>query len=156
MRGFQIAATVLLICAVAVVGVLIYGSQAEVTCTQDSIPAVNRADVFQNVEQAIDSGTVVKQIVREPLGDISGYSLAQFTVTVRNLGYLPMEWMTCDYIGAAGDVAVYDIIGLPADIPAKGEITFTIQLLRKSDAAGRGTLRLNYYVAGNSITKDYQ
>lgn len=153
MRVFQVAATVLLVCVLIVTGVLFFGAQAKVSCTVQSEPASEHEAMFQNVVQAIQEGTADKVLENTPLNDITAYSLATLTVTVQNPGLLPMEWLTCEYMGGFGDVAVYDTVGLPADIPARSTYSFTIQLLRSSDTNGWGEFQLNYYVAGNSITK---
>ena len=156
MRVLKAALTAAVICAALLTGYLIYGAQAELSGTVETAPAQEHADVFDSVARAVQRGTVAQALTQESLDGAENYTLVSIKVRVKNRGLLPMEWMTCAYEAAPGDIAVYSITELPMDVPARSERTFFVRVIRHNGDVQTGKLVMTYYVAGREITKTLQ
>lgn len=154
MRVWKVALTVAVICAALVTGYLVYGAQAQVSVSVETAAAQEYAGVYDSVVQAVQTGAAEAVLSAETFAGAENYTLVSMQVTVKNPGLLPMEWLTCEYAAGQGDIAVYEMTELPLDIAPRSEQTFFVRLIRRNDAAGDGTLKLTYYVAGNAITKE--
>ncbi len=154
MRILKVTLTVLVVCVALVTGYLVYGAQADLSLWVVTAAAQDYPDVYDSVVQAAQNGAAERVISEEAFTGAADYTLVSMQVTVRNPGLLPMEWLTCEYVPAQGDVAVYEVTELPMDVAARRERSFFVRVIRKNDAAGNGRLRLTYYVAGRAITKE--
>jgi len=73
-------------------------------------------------------------------------SIVCITVEAKNKGFIPAEWTELHFSTLDGDVLAYNVEDGPADIPAFGSATFTVNLITEN-ADSRGVW-LSYYLAG--------
>lgn len=154
MRILKVTLTVLVVCVALVTGYLVYGAQANLQLRVETAAAQDYPDVYDSVVQAVQSGAAEQVLSEEAFTGAADYELVSMQVTVRNRGLLPMEWLTCEYVPAQGDVAVYEVTELPMDVAARSERSFFVRVIRKNGATGNGRLKLTYYVAGKAVTKE--
>lgn len=154
MRIWKVTLTVLVVCLALATGYLVYGAQARASVLVVTAPAQDYADVYDSVVTAVQSGAAERVLSTEAFTGAADYTLVSMQVTVQNPGLLPMEWLTCEYVPASGDMAVYEVTELPADVAPGGKMSFFVRLIRKNGGTEDGSLRLTYYVAGQAITKE--
>ena len=74
------------------------------------------------------------------------HSIVYITVEAKNRGIIPAEWTQLNFGTLDGDLAAYDLVGGPADIPAFGSETFSVTLITSNPS--QRTIWLSYYLAG--------
>ena len=154
MRIWKVTLTVLVVCLALATGYLVYGAQAHVSVQVETAAAQEHTATYDSVVAAVQSGAAERVLSAEAFTGAADYTLVSMRVTVQNPGLLPMEWLTCEYLPAPGDVAVYEVTELPADVAPGGEKSFFVRLIRKNGGTESGGLRLTYYVAGQAIPKE--
>lgn len=74
------------------------------------------------------------------------HSIVHITVEAKNRGFLPAEWTQLQFGTLDGDVAAYDLVGGPSDIPAFGSETFSVSIITSNPE--ERSIWLSYYLAG--------
>lgn len=139
-----------------VFGYLYYGAQADFAVNLQTAPAQEHEATYNSVVAAVQTDVAQAVYTDEAFTGAQDYTLVSMQITMHNPGALPMEWITCEYLPGEGDVAVYEIEGLPADIGSEQDVVFYVRAIRKNGGAGGNAARITYYVAGQKIVKDVQ
>ena len=132
---------------------LYYGAQADFAVNLQTAPAQEHEATYNSVVAAVQTGVAEAVHSDEPFTGAQDYTLVSMQITMHNPGALPMEWVTCEYQPGDGDVAVYEIEGLPADIGSEQDAVLYVRAIRRNGGAGGGKAVVTYYVAGQRITK---
>lgn len=138
-----------------VFGYLYWGAHAEIAVNVQTAPAQAHSATYDSVVAAVQTGAAEAVYSTEAFTGAQDYTLVSTQVTMRNPGALPMEWVSCAYVPAGGDVALYEIEGLPADIGSQREITFFVRTICKNGTdVSSPALRITYYVAGQELVRE--
>lgn len=133
---------------------LCWGAQADVAVETQTAAAQEYSKTYDSVVAAVQTGAAQAVFTDEAFTGAQDYTLVSMQVTLHNRGALPLEWVTCEYAPGDGDVAVYEIDGLPVDIGSDQEASFFVRLIRKNGGTGAGgQAKITYYVAGQAIAK---
>lgn len=133
---------------------LCWGAQAEIAVETQTAPAQDYPKTYDSVVSAVQTGVAESVFMAEKFTGAEDYTLVSLQVTMHNRGALPLEWVTCEYMPGDGDVAVYEIEGLPADIGSDRDAVFYVRLIRKNGGTGAGGYaQITYYVAGQAVVK---
>ena len=81
-------------------------------------------------------------------GESANTDKKAITVTLKNPGFFPAEWLHIDCAAQPGDIAVYSLTGEGSDIPARGEGQVNLKLITTSRAVQGRTVTVEYYVHG--------
>ena len=154
MKWARIILTIPVLLLTAVFGYLYWGAQAEIAVNVQTAPAQDHIATYDSVVAAVQTGAAEAVYSTEAFTGAQDYTLVSTQVTMKNPGALPMEWVTCKLQPDAGDVALYEIEGLPADIGSQQEITFFVRTIRKNGTnMDHPTLTNTYHVAGQQLER---
>ena len=154
MKWARLLLTIPVLLLAFVFGYLYWGANADISMNVQTAPAQEHSATYDSVVTAVQTGAAEDVFTDAPFTGAQDYTLVSMQVTMRNPGVLPMEWVSCKYAGTNGDVALYEIEGLPADIGSQGEITFFVRTIRQSSVPmGNPALEIHYYVAGQEFVK---
>ena len=152
MKWARFILTIPVLLLTAVFGYLYWGAHAEIAVNVQTAPAQEHQATYDSVVTAVQTGIAAEVFSTEPFTGAENYTLVSVQVKMKNPGALPMEWVTCEYDSRMGDIAVYEIEGLPQDIASGEEITFFVRVIRRNDAsADFPNITITYYVAGQPI-----
>jgi hypothetical protein len=155
MKWARLLLTIPVLLLTAVFGYLYWGAQAEISVNVETAPAAEHIATYETVAAAIENGTAAEIYNAQALASAEDCTLVSVKVSMRNPGALPMEWVSCAYVPAGGDVALYEIEGLPADIGSQREITFFVRTICKNGTdVSSPALRITYYVAGQELVRE--
>ena len=105
-------------------------------------------DVFEAVRQILDKGSAPQVFADTDLGDISGYTLADITLTLDNRGLVAAEWLNLKVEGAPGDIAVYSLTGEGSDIAARQSGQMNLKLITTAGVDAVRRITVEYYTYG--------
>ena len=134
---------------------LCWGAQADISVDVQTASAQEYPKTYDSVVAAVQTGAAEAVFSDAAFAGAQDYTLVSLQVTLHNRGALPLEWVTCEYLPGDGDMAVYEIEGLPTDIGSGQDAMFYVRLIRKNGGTG-GQAKITYYVAGQSIVKTIQ
>lgn len=133
---------------------LCWGAQADIAVETQTADAQEYPKTYESVVAAVQTGAAEAVFAEEAFTGAQDYTLVSMQISLHNRGALPLEWVTSEYAPGDGDVAVYEIEGLPVDIGSDQEAGFFVRLIRKNGGSGAGgQVRITYYVAGQAITQ---
>ena len=110
--------------------------------------AAEYPDVFQSIRSVLKSGAAPQTFDGAALGEADCYTMMDITLTLRNRGFLPAEWLHMELAGEPGDVAVYSLSGEGTSLPARSEGQVNLKLITAADPGPGRTVTVEYYVFG--------
>lgn len=151
MKGFSIALAVVLALLIICGGVVYFGGALKAEVYAPSVAAAQQQDAFASVKAIIESGGAPYLYSQEALASADHYTLVDISISLKNSGFLPAEWLTVEIVPASSDVAVYSIAYPATDLPARASASINLKILTRDAQASR-TVFVNYYVFGMKRT----
>lgn len=148
MKKLTILLGALLAMMLAFVGVFWFGGTLSAETRVLTAGAADYPKVFESIQAVVGSGSAPQTFDASALGDASGYTMMDITLTLRNRGFFPAEWLHIDCAAQPGDIAVYSLTGEGSDIPARGEGQVNLKLLTTSASQQGRAVTVEYYVHG--------
>lgn len=102
---------------------------------------------YAQIQGVLASGA--PQVLFQPLPeDPAACRLEDVTITLKNRGLIPAEWISVNVAGAPGDVAVYSVTGEGSSVGGRSVGTVNLKLVSLANADPARTYNIQYYVFG--------
>ena len=133
----------------ALLGYSLYAAALHVTVQGvQTVPAAQMPDTFAALRQQVQDEALLGTAFREgPLGDTEDYVFHLYTVQVRNVGFLPADWIKLDVQPGPGDVLQSEP-ETASMLPALQSGALQATVLAEADASTPRDLRITYFVFG--------
>lgn len=146
MKKLNIFLAVILAVLVLLAAYFLIGGTLSASVNPASAAASDHPEAFESIQNILSSGAAPDQFSPAP-ESAEGCTLIDATITLRNRGLFPAEWVSIRVTPASGDIAVYSLTGEGSSIPAGGSGQVNLKLITANASAAR-TVELQYYVFG--------
>jgi len=146
-----LAGTLVLLLALA--ALFLAGGTLSARLEATTASAADYPKAFSAIREVLGSGAA-PQVFAGALPQAEACRLEDVTITLRNNGLFPAEWLYVQAEPAPGDIAVYSITGEGGGVAARSTGTINLKLVADARGSGERAYRIQYYVFGmkRSIT----
>lgn len=151
MRGLTWILIGVTVVALALFGYGVYGLQMQVgEMTAVVTPATSAAEQFEALRAAMDNDSLTGRVYqKEALGNPEDYVFVTYTVRVKNVGFIPAEWIELVITPGAGDILEMDISDAQV-LGARSEGDLKAVILQKGDGSDTArAAQVQYYAFGS-------
>lgn len=107
---------------------------------------------FAAIREVLESGDAPQMLSHGAVPEAEACRLEDVTITLKNRGLLPAEWLYVQVEGAPGDIAVYSVTGEGSSVPARSTASINLKLIADARGSGDRTYHVQYYVYGMKRT----
>jgi hypothetical protein len=146
------------IVALAVLGYGAYGLRVQPgTMSVAVTPAAQAIEQFEALRASVDEGSFTGRVfVGEALSNPEEYVFVTYTLRVKNVGFIPAEWIELAVTPAGGDVLELDRDGAQA-LSAMSEGDLKAVVLQKGDGSdAQRAAQVTYYAFGRPYVIDVE
>ena len=154
MRRSTAALAGILILMVMLAVLFLTGGRLDARLTSASAGAAEYPQAFESICALLEADSVPQRFTDADVPAADGCRLEDVTITLRNNGLIPAEWVYIKADGAPGDIAVYSITGEGGTVAPRSTATVNLKLISDVRGTGSRTYHIEYYVYGmkRSIT----
>lgn len=153
MKKLNIFLLIVLLILIGLTAWFLIGGTLSASVYSVTAPASDHPEAFASIQNILRSGSAPQQFAEVP-ADASGCTLVDTTITLRNRGLFPAEWLDAAVTAASGDIAVYSLTGEGSSVPTGGPSQLNLKLITTAPADVVRSITIRYYVFGmlRSIT----
>ena len=138
MKVLSIVLSVIAALLIALIAVFFIGAALDADVSVATLPAAQDALGFAAAVESVqlESAPAIYETLESV--EAADYAVTDITVTFHNKGLFAAEWLTFEFVPAAGDVALCTQSADRLDLSARSEAQLTFSLLSKEGASGAG------------------
>lgn len=156
MRVFTWLLIAVTVVALGIFGYGVYGLQIQTgECSVIVTPATQATEQFEALRAGMDNESLTDRVfIKEALGNPEEYVFITYTLRVKNVGFIPAEWIELVVTPAEGDVLEMD--GSSAQVlGAMSEGDLKAVVLRRGDGSDTArSAQVTYYALGRPYAID--
>ena len=152
MKKLNIFLGIVLGVLVILVAYFFIGGTLGASVSTASALATDQADAYASIQNILSSDSAPQQFADAP-DSADDCTLIDVTITLKNRGMFPAEWISMSVTPASGDIAVYSLTGEGSNIASYSAGQVNLKLITTTPTETR-TITIQYYVFGmlRSIT----